>query len=125
MKTGLFRQVGGRGGGGPGGGGVFHLLPRPAARARKYRRAARPGCNGAQLSPVVRQQKPRDLLEDIGLQENLKTNAPMWSLVLPSIWNSDLALPWRHSIQVRCRECSSTSTSSALGSLMALCLRLC
>jgi hypothetical protein len=41
---------------------------RAAPRARKYRRAARLGCNGAQWSPGVRQQQPRALLEDTGLQ---------------------------------------------------------
>jgi hypothetical protein len=43
-------------------------------RARKYRRAARLGCNGAQWSPVVRQQQPRALLEDTGLQSRPTTD---------------------------------------------------
>jgi hypothetical protein len=45
-------------------------------RARKYRRAARPGCNGAQWPPGVRQQQPRALLEDTGLQSRPTTDGP-------------------------------------------------
>jgi hypothetical protein len=41
---------------------------RCAPRARKYRRAARLGCSGARWPPGVRQQQPRALLEDTGLQ---------------------------------------------------------
>jgi hypothetical protein len=47
---------------------------RAAPRARKYSRAARPGCNGDQRSPVVRQQQPRALLEDTGLQSRPSTD---------------------------------------------------
>jgi hypothetical protein len=47
---------------------------RAAPRARKYRRAARLGCNGAQRSHVVRQQQPRALLEDTGLQSRPTTD---------------------------------------------------
>jgi hypothetical protein len=47
---------------------------RAAPRPRKYRRAARLGCNGAQWSPVVRQQQPRALLEDTGLQSRPTTD---------------------------------------------------
>jgi hypothetical protein len=43
-------------------------------RARKYRRAARLGCNGAQWSPGVRQQQPRALLEGTGLQSRPTTD---------------------------------------------------
>jgi hypothetical protein len=43
-------------------------------RTSKYRRAARPGCNGAQWSPGVRQQQPRALLEDTGLQSRPTTD---------------------------------------------------
>jgi hypothetical protein len=49
---------------------------RAAPRTRKYRRAARLGCNGAQWSPGVRQrqQQPRALLEDTGLQSRPTTD---------------------------------------------------
>jgi hypothetical protein len=47
---------------------------RAAPRARKYSRAARPGCNGDQRSSVVRQQQPRALLEDTGLQSRSATD---------------------------------------------------
>jgi hypothetical protein len=42
--------------------------------ARKYRRAARLGCNGAHWSPGVRQQQPQALLEDTGLQSRPTTD---------------------------------------------------
>jgi hypothetical protein len=50
--------------------------PRGRLRTRKYRRAARLGCNGAQWSPGVRQQQPRALLEDTGLQSRPTTDGP-------------------------------------------------
>jgi hypothetical protein len=55
---------------GPGAGPTPDLREsaRDAPRMRKYRRAARLGCNGAQWPPGVRQQQPQALLEDTGLQ---------------------------------------------------------
>jgi hypothetical protein len=47
---------------------------RAAPRTRKYRQAARPGCNGAQWPHVVRQQQPRALLDDTGLQSRPTTD---------------------------------------------------
>jgi hypothetical protein len=47
---------------------------RDVPRMRKYRRAARLGYSGAQWSPGVRQQQPRALLEDTGLQAPVTTN---------------------------------------------------
>jgi hypothetical protein len=58
----------------PGAGSVALVSAVP--RRRKYRRAARPGCNGAQWSHVVRQQQPRALLEDTGLQSRPTTDGP-------------------------------------------------
>jgi hypothetical protein len=49
-------------------------LARDVPRMRKYRRAVRLGCNGAQWSPGVRQQLPRALLEDTGLQSRPTTD---------------------------------------------------
>jgi hypothetical protein len=43
-------------------------------RTRKYRWAARLGCNGARWAPGVRQRQPRALLEDTGLQSRPTTD---------------------------------------------------